>query len=126
MACRVSKERFGELVEEAVGGLPDPFAEILETLRIELCDRPTRRMLLDAGVPAGHRLLGLYHGRPETRRSVEDSAVLPDVIYLFQKEIEESCRDEDELVEQVRVTVLHEIGHHFGLDEQSLDELGYG
>jgi predicted Zn-dependent protease with MMP-like domain len=71
-------------------------------------------------------LLGLYVGRPRTQRSVEDSGALPDVIYLFQRNIESICHSEEELIAQVRKTVLHEIGHHFGMSEEDLDALGYG
>lgn len=126
MSCKVSKELFGELVARALEELPPPFAKVLQTLRIELCGRPSRDMLRSTGVGEGQTLLGLYHGRPQTRRSVEDSGVLPDVIYLFQHELEDYCESEEQLVEQVRRTVLHEIGHHFGLGEEDLDKLGYG
>jgi len=73
-----------------------------------------------------HLLLGLYDGLPLTERSVEHSGVRPPVIYIFKEDIELASRDEAHLVEQVRTTVLHEIGHHFGMSEQDLDDLGYG
>jgi predicted Zn-dependent protease with MMP-like domain len=57
---------------------------------------------------------------------VDDTGALPDVIYIFQNSIEQVCRTEEDLVRQVRITVLHEIGHHFGLDETDLQRLGYG
>ncbi len=71
-------------------------------------------------------LLGLYVGRPKTLRSVEDNATMPDVIYLFQNSIEQMCKNSEELIQQVRTTVLHEIGHHFGMTEDDLRKLGYG
>ena len=74
----------------------------------------------------GHLLLGLYRGRPRTQRSVEDSGSLPDVIYIFQESIQRVCQSEEQLVRQVRITVLHEIGHHFGMSEDDLEKLGYG
>ena len=126
MAYQVSKARFGELVELALADVPEPFAQMLEEVPIEVRDRPNRSQMRVAEERGGNLLLGLYHGRPRTRRSVEDSGAMPDVIYLFQEHIEEVCRSEEELVEQVRKTVLHEIGHHFGMDEDDLDELGYG
>ena len=55
-----------------------------------------------------------------------DSGALPDVIYVFQEDVEEVCESETDLVREVRTTVLHELGHHFGMDEEDLDELGYG
>jgi predicted Zn-dependent protease with MMP-like domain len=126
MAYRVSKPAFGDLVLRALGSLPTHLATALETTRIEIRERPTPRMLRRARVKPGYTLLGLYEGRPQTRRSIEESGTLPDVIYLFQHEIEDACNSEEELVEQVRTTVLHEIGHHYGLGEHDLDELGYG
>jgi predicted Zn-dependent protease with MMP-like domain len=122
----VSKELFTRLVDRALDSVPDEVAQAIEGVRIEVCDYPTRAMSESAQVGRSGRLLGLYRGRPKTKRSVEDSACLPDVIYLFQGEIEAICDSEEQLVEQVRVTVLHELGHHFGLNERNLGELGYG
>jgi predicted Zn-dependent protease with MMP-like domain len=61
-----------------------------------------------------------------TQRSVEFSGMLPDAIYIFQEDVELVSESEKDLIQQVRITVLHEIGHHFGMDEDDLDELGYG
>ena len=83
-------------------------------------------MLRSLGLEGDELLLGLYHGRPRTERSVEDSAPLPDVIYIFQDDVELASDSETELIEQVRTTVLHELGHHFGMSEDDLDALGYG
>lgn len=121
----MSKAKFGELVEQALASLPPQFAEQLEEVPIEVRDKPTSRHLRSLRGRGG-LLLGLYDGVPLDQRSVEMSGVRPAVIYLFQENIETSSADEHELIEQVRVTVLHEIGHHFGMDEDDLDELGYG
>ena len=126
MAYRVSKSEFGRLVELAMQELPEQFVEFLEEVPVEVRDRPSKKMLKDVGLGARDLLLGLYVGRPMTERSVEDSGRMPDVIYIFQEDVELASGSEDELVEQVRTTVLHEIGHHFGLSEDDLDELGYG
>lgn len=125
MSCKVSKGQFSDIILSALAELPPDFAEATQTLRIEVRDRPTREMLGDVGVTDGRTLLGLYRGRPATRRSVEDSAVLPDVIYLFQRELENMCDSEEQLQVEIRRTLLHEIGHHFGLDENDLERLGY-
>jgi len=120
----VSKAHFSELVEQALKDLPREFAEFLEEVPIEVMDDPSAKQLQTAGVTRG-TLLGLYRGRPRTKRNVEDSGVVPDVIYIFQKTIESICHSEVELVKQVRITVLHEIGHHFGMTEEDLERLGY-
>jgi predicted Zn-dependent protease with MMP-like domain len=121
----VSKAHFNELVEQALEELPEQFATFLEEVPIEVQDQPDPSQLSQAKVSRGGLLLGLYVGRPRTRRSVEDSGAIPDVIYIFQQPIETVCNSEEQLIRQVRVTVLHEIGHHFGLNEQDLERLGY-
>jgi predicted Zn-dependent protease with MMP-like domain len=122
----VSKAHFATLVERALAGLPAPFSRVLDEVPVEIRDRPTRRELRQLGLEDDQLLLGVYHGRPLTERSVEDSGRLPDVIYVFQEDVELCCESEADLIREVRTTVLHEIGHHFGLDEDELDKLGYG
>jgi predicted Zn-dependent protease with MMP-like domain len=126
MPCRVSKEEFEDIIREALAELPQRFAEALELVRIEVRNRPTRRMRKELDIPEDELLLGLYEGRPITRRSVEESGTMPEVIYLFKEEIEAACQSVEEMHHEVRTTVLHELGHHFGLDEENLEDLGYG
>jgi predicted Zn-dependent protease with MMP-like domain len=126
MPYHVSKTRFGELVELALAELPEEFAEFLEEVPIEIEDHPTHAQLDSVNVPRGKGLLlGLYVGRPRTQRSVEHSGTMPDIIYIFQQPIEILSENEDHLIRQVRTTVLHEIGHHFGMTEEDLRRLGY-
>jgi predicted Zn-dependent protease with MMP-like domain len=126
LAYRVSKVEFERLVERALGELPAKFADFLEEVPVEVQNRPTRKQLKSVGLDEDHLLLGLYDGLPLTQRSVEHSGVRPAVIYIFKEDIELASDTEEELIEQVRTTVLHEIGHHFGMSEDDLDELGYG
>ena len=126
MAYQVSRSVFGELVQQALAKLPRRFTRYLAEVPVEVRQRPSPSMLRSLRLGPGGLLLGLYRGRPRTVRSVEDSGHLPDVIYIFQESIEQVCNSEEELVEQVRKTVLHEIGHHFGMSEADLDKLGYG
>ncbi len=125
MPYRVSKSKFASLVELALDELPEGFARFLEEVPIEVQDRPTPSQLARLHLPNNGLLLGLYRGRPRTERSIEDSGDVPDVIYIFQEPIQQVSRTEVELIKQVRKTVLHEIGHHFGLDEDDLKKLGY-
>jgi predicted Zn-dependent protease with MMP-like domain len=122
----VSKQRFAKLVEEALREVPEPFAAHLEEVTVEIKDRPSEKQLKDQGLGEDELLLGLYVGHPMTERSVEMSGALPDVVYIFQEDVELVSKNEKDLIEQVRITVLHEIGHHFGMGEEDLDELGYG
>lgn len=126
MPLPVSKTAFAEIVEIALRDLPDQFAAALEEVRVEVRDWPTPGMLRRARLKPRDLLLGLYVGRPLTERSVEESGRLPDVIYVFQGSIEEISATREQLIENVRSTVLHELGHHYGLDEDDLDDLGYG
>jgi len=126
MPFEVSKDRFAELVERALADVPPVFEPYLEEVTVEVRDRPTRKQLRSVGLKDDELLFGLYHGIARDDRSVLHSGVMPDVIYIFQEDHEDACDSEDELVKQVRITVLHEIGHHFGMDEDMLEELGYG
>ena len=114
-------EEFEHIVKQSLDELPEEFATQLDNVEIVIEPWP-----LDQYGRPHARLLGLYHGRPRTQRSVEDSGRLPDVIYIFQEDIELVSRSEPDLIAQVRTTVLHEIGHHFGMDEDDLDDVGYG
>jgi predicted Zn-dependent protease with MMP-like domain len=125
MPFDVSRERFAQLVERALSDVPPVFQQYLEEISIEIRDRPTTKQLKSVGLREDELLFGLYHGIARDERSVLHSGVMPDVIYIFQEDHEDACDSEDELVEQVRITVLHEIGHHFGMNEDDLDELGY-
>ena len=126
MPYPVSKREFEMLVEQALADLPEPFAEFLEEVPIEIQTRPSKKMLREVGLEEDELLMGLYRGVDRTRRSVEDSGRLPDVIYIFQEDHELVCDSRHQLVHEVRKTVLHEIGHHFGLSEEDLERLGYG
>jgi predicted Zn-dependent protease with MMP-like domain len=126
MAYRVSKVEFANLVELALAELPVEFADFVDEVPVEIRDSPSEEQLLLARVKQNGLLLGLYQGRPRTRRSVLDSGTMPDVIYIFQDSIEQVCKNQAELIQQVRTTVLHEIGHHFGMNEEDLGRLGYG
>lgn len=113
-------------MKRAANELPDQFAHALDNIRIDIRDRPTRAQLRSVGLNDDELLLGLYEGTPLTERHVDSPPTMPDVIYLFQHDLEDACDTEDQLAEEVRITLLHEIGHYFGLDEDELDALGYG
>jgi predicted Zn-dependent protease with MMP-like domain len=126
MAYHVNRATFESLVERALAQLPPQFVQYLEEVPVEIRPASTRAQRRKAGVDDDELLLGLYQGIPRTDRSVEHSGTMPDVIYIFQEDVELAVDNERDLVEEVRITVLHELGHHFGLDEDDLDALGYG
>jgi predicted Zn-dependent protease with MMP-like domain len=119
----MDRQRFEELVSEALESLPPRFAESLSNIDVEVRDWPTAEELRAAGVPPGRLLLGLYRGVPRTRRSHWYSMALPDRIFIYQRPIERVCRSDDEVRSRVRRTVLHEIAHHFGWSDPALAEL---
>jgi predicted Zn-dependent protease with MMP-like domain len=120
----VTRLRFESLVRRAIRSLPDEFRERLDNLDVVVERRPSLRRLHQGGLALGYTLLGLYQGVPRTRRGSGYTYTLPDRIIIFQAPIEQCCNTEDELVGQVQATVVHEIAHHFGIDDERLAELG--
>lgn len=117
---------FERIVLEALDQLPGRFREALDNLDIEIRWRPTPAELRQAGVHRGSTLFGLYVGVPLSQRGHHYTMALPDKILIYQLPHQRYCRSEAEMVEQVRRTLLHEIGHYLGLDEDRLHELGIG
>ena len=112
------------MVGDALDEIPDALATGLENVAVMVEDWPTAAQI--ARVGAGGTLLGLYEGVPLTARGpLSYSGVAPDRITIFQGPLSRRARDLDELAAQVRVTVLHEVGHYFGMDDDRLRELGW-
>ncbi len=120
------RAHFEELVVEAIDGLPDDILRLLDNVEIVVADAPSATQLSEAGaLDAGELLLGLYEGIPLTDRTSGYGMVLPDKISLFQGALESVCPDEETLRQEVRVTVIHELAHHFGISDRRLRELGW-
>lgn len=124
-AIKLDKTTFISLVEEALQDIPASFAQYLDGVAIEVELVPDRRTYRDIRIDDPRGLLGLYRGRPRTCRSIDDEASLPDRITLYQRNIERMCRTREQIIREVRTTVFHEVGHHFGLEEEDLVALGY-
>jgi len=122
----VDKEtlNFYEMVERALEGLPPELSALLDNVAIVVDDRPDFSTPLVVEDPE-NTLYGLYEGVPLTERGWGYSGVLPDKITIFRGPLERDF-EPDELEEQVRITVVHEIAHYFGFDEDRLEELGWG
>ena len=123
---RLSTDEFRLLVERALDTLPEGFLPYLDGLAVDVEPVPDEATLRSVGLDDPRSLLGLYHGTPLTERSVRQAYRWPERIVIYQDNIQRICRTRRQIVRQVRQTVLHEIGHHFGLEEDDLDELGYG
>ena len=115
---------FYELVERALGGLPPELSELLDNVAIVVDDWPDYSTPLVNGDP-GDTLYGLYEGVPLTERGAGYYGMLPDKITIFRGPLERDFR-RAELEEQIQITVVHEIAHHFGIEEERLEELGWG
>ena len=119
-----SRIKFERLVDQALDSIPDWLLERLENVAIVVEDAPNPDDLAEMDIPPGSELYGLYVGIPLTQRNSAYSMVLPDRIVIYRNALRRNFRDIDELREQVRQTVLHEVGHALGMDHEKLAELG--
>jgi predicted Zn-dependent protease with MMP-like domain len=123
----MTRREFERIVEEAVKSLPEDFRDRIENVVIRVAESPNRRQSRTPDVRGREpSLYGLYEGVPKTERSVDDAVQPPDRITIFKRAIERDHRSRTAMVKCIQETVLHELGHYFGLDDSQLDQLGYG
>lgn len=126
-----SRRAFDERLEAVLKRMPAAVHQLLDQVPLHVEDHPPPRVLEQFGVPR-HQLCGLYTGVPLSERSVTLSGNAPDVVTIYREGILNMARgrmgrvDEAELEEQIRITLLHELGHYHGFDEDDLEALGYG
>ena len=113
----VRRVDFERLVARALDDLPQRFAERLKNIAVMVASKPSREVARELGGD----ILGLYQGASELEQSPMAPFELPEVIVIYQKNIEAVCGTDEEIVEEVRKTVIHEIGHHFGLSDDQMD-----
>jgi predicted Zn-dependent protease with MMP-like domain len=118
----VSRRRFEALVAEALDDMPESLLAHTENIVVLVEDRPSAQQQAEAGSGS---LFGLYEGVMQIHRGF-DAPFLPDRITLFRDVLSAACTDEDDLFEQIKVTLVHEFAHHFGIDDDRLHELGWG
>jgi predicted Zn-dependent protease with MMP-like domain len=121
----VTRREFESLVERALGSLPAEFRRYLENVEVVVHPRPDPALLDEMGVPEDETLFGLYQGTPMTERQSTLDPLMPDQILIFQEPIEEACATRAEIQAEVRRTVVHEVAHFFGIDEERLRDLGW-
>ena len=119
----LSRLEFERLVEKALRRLPRPFRDRIKNVAVVVEDWADDETLAEMGIEPPDTLYGLYRGIDLTRRDSSYGNVLPDTISIYQGPIEEDCETLDEIVECVRDTVMHELGHYFGLDDDELHEI---
>jgi len=116
---------FEQLVREAIETIPEDFLKIMTNVDFHVRRWPLKRHLEGAGLGRGETLLGLYEGVPLTT-GFDGNMMPPDIITIFQGPIEEVCSTPDEVREQVRVTIVHEVAHYFGISDAELSDWGLG
>jgi predicted Zn-dependent protease with MMP-like domain len=123
---RLSEEEFAAVVEQAIARVPEEIRQALGNMVITVQDHPSLELLEDLGFSPDEELFGVYSGIPLNERSVTAPPLYPDIIYIFREPLEDYCRSRRELVEEIEITVVHEIAHYLGFDEAQLQALGYG
>ncbi len=118
----MKRERFIKVVEEALDSLPQEFRSRIRNVAVLVEDRPPNEPARRSGRQS-RLVLGLFHGVPTTKKSIFDLATGPDHIVLYQKNIEAVCSSKAEVRKQIRLTVIHELGHYFGMDEKQLKDV---
>ena len=116
MPLEMDRDRFDALVDQALDGIPDELASVVRNVVVLVEDEPPEDE---------PDLLGLYEGVALTERWGDPMMELPDRIFVFRGPLLDMCESEEELVEEVRITVVHEVAHHFGIDDDRLHDLGY-
>lgn len=126
----MTRQAFEALVRDALAAIPQDFRERFNNLEVVVEDRPSPDLVAELGLEPGETLFGLYQGTPLTERSWSHGNELPDRIVIYQRSLEEAFADEGELFEEVCLTIIHEAGHYFGLEEDEIeaieDEFWYG
>ena len=120
----MERTRFEQLVDKAISGLPKQFLEKLENVAVIVEDRPSEELLERMEIPPEDTLFGLYEGVPLTERGFE-APLFPDRIWIFQEPIERECLTDKEIEDEIRTTIVHEVAHFFGFDDEELEERGY-
>ena len=122
----MERARFISLVRRALRDIPDPFRTHLREVDIIVKRRPSAADLRAADLAPDESMYGFYQGTPLTQRSASHNMALPDIIHIYQEPLEEDFEDDGELMAEIRTTVIHEVGHFFGIDDDRLDEMGLG
>jgi predicted Zn-dependent protease with MMP-like domain len=119
----VDRKAFEQLVADALHSIPRRFRKAMKNIAIVVEDEPAEDLLDDMAIEPPDTLLGLYQGTPLTERTSSYGNVLPDRVLIFQGPHERAAEDEDDLVVAIGETLIHEIGHYFGLSEEEIEEI---
>ena len=123
---KLTDEEFDRIVKRAIQRIPLEICKHLDNIQISVRSRPSRKMLKELDLPRQKTLLGLFRGVPLNEQSITNPPLFPSTIFIFQEPLQEICETIGELEKQIEITVVHEIAHAIGIDEDRLAELGYG
>ncbi len=119
----MTRDRFEQLVEEALRGIPRRFRDAMKNVAVIVEDEPPDHVLHDMDIDPEDKLFGLYEGTPLPERSASYGNTLPDRISIYQAPIEQACDTDDDIRICVAETVIHELGHYFGMSEEEIEEI---
>ena len=122
---RLSDEEFDRIVKKELRRAPAEIRRHLDNIIISVRKRPSRQMLREMDLPPGETLFGIFEGVPLIERSVTSPPLFPDTILIFQEPLEAACETDEEIEEEIEITVVHEVAHFLGMSEERLAELGY-
>jgi predicted Zn-dependent protease with MMP-like domain len=124
--ARLSAKDFDRVVEQAIARIPPEIRRNLDNILISVQPRPSRELLEELEFAPDEELFGVFSGVPLSERSPADPPLYPDIIYIFQEPLEAFCRSREELIEEIEITVVHEIAHFVGFGDDELEAFGYG
>lgn len=122
---KLSAEAFDRIVAQAIARIPLIFRRHLDNVLISVQAQPSRELLAELGFSEGEELFGFFSGIPLTERNPTDPPLYPDTISIFQEPLEAFCRSREELIDEIEITVVHEIAHFMGFGDDELEALGY-
>ncbi|HOD36722.1 MAG TPA: metallopeptidase family protein [Syntrophales bacterium] len=122
---KLGRKDFDKAVQRAIKRIPREIRRHLDNILISVRQNPSPDLLEAMGLPPDEPLLGIYQGASLLERSTFNPPLYPDTIFIFQRPLEEMCETIEELEEQIEITVVHEVAHFLGIDEERLIELGY-
>ncbi len=119
----MTRGEFERLVRDAIDSIPNRFRKRMTNIAVVVEDEPSAALLSEMEIEPPDSLFGLYQGTPLTERSWDFGNALPDRITIFQRPIEEACETDDEIVATIGETLIHEVGHYFGMSEEQIEEI---
>jgi predicted Zn-dependent protease with MMP-like domain len=122
---KLKRAQFERIVERAIAKIPAEIRSRMNNLAISIEARPDRGLLEEMEIPPGETLFGVYTGIPLPERSAVEPPLYPDTILIFKEPLETYCETVEELEMEIEITVVHEVAHYLGIDDEALSDLGY-